>query len=103
MYRHVIFHDETYHIELEYVEFANEYFVHSQVYDWKPSTYKRFLVTFWDMMDMLAEKGIDHVCAQRIDDKLCKFAKMMGFSETDHVVETTEGLRTEVMICQPLQ
>lgn len=69
------------------------WFVHCYVTEWKPSTYKKMLVCFVEILESAPHK---EVFAMSYNDKLSKFASLFGMNSVDTITDG-EGNEGELL------
>jgi hypothetical protein len=63
-------------------------FLHCDVHDWKPSTYKAMLLDYYDWLaEQSLKDGMIFFAVYKDNEKTCKFAEMFGFGHYIHYGE----------------
>ena len=78
----ILYQDEDGTVLLQYVEAVDEYFIHTHVYSWSLSKYKKYIKIFGGILADLREQGITNLKATPVTGKDEKWEELFGFVDS---------------------
>jgi len=78
----ILYQDEDITILLQYVEEVNDYFMHTHVYSWSLSKYKKYLKVLGSILVELKKENITNVKAIPPTEQDEKWEKLFGFVDS---------------------